>query len=96
MRLFGTIVTLINRRIFGLLQKVGTRQESPKLKTFLQDNAFLSFNDFCNKFKIKANFFKYYGLCHVVPQKWTDVLKRNVAAPSHDGLERVYRAGVPR
>ena len=38
------------------------------IEDIFQDNGFLPFNDFCNKFKIKTNFLKYNGLCHTVPQ----------------------------
>jgi len=38
-----------------------------KVEDIFLGNTFLPFNDFCNKYKIKTNFLKYYGLCHAVP-----------------------------
>jgi len=52
-----------------------------KIEDFFQGNRFLTFEEFCSKFKIKRNFLNYYGQCHVVPQKWINILKGNVTEP---------------
>ena len=66
---------------FSVYYKTWHEAGVTKIEDIFQDNAFLPFNDFCNKFKIKTNFLKYYGLCHAVPQKWVDILKGKVVAP---------------
>ena len=66
---------------FSVYYKAWHEAGVTKIEDIFQDNAFLPFNDFCNKFKIKNNFLKYYGLCHAVPQKWVDTLKGKVVAP---------------
>ena len=52
-----------------------------KIEDFSQGNRFLSFEEFCSKFKIKTNFLSHYGLCHTVPQKWINILKGNFTEP---------------
>ena len=52
-----------------------------KVEDIFLGNTFLPFNDFCDKYKIKTNFLKYYGLCHAVPQEWVDILKGKAVVP---------------
>ena len=52
-----------------------------KVEDIFLGNTFLPFNDFCNKYKIKTNFLKYYGLCHAVPQERVDILKGKAVVP---------------
>ena len=49
--------------------------ELAKIEEFFQGIRWLTFEEFCSKFKIKRNFLNYYGLCHAVPQKWINILK---------------------
>ena len=52
-----------------------------KIKDIFQNNAFLSFPEFCSRFKIKANFLTYHGVCHSIPREWVNILKGNIQAP---------------
>ena len=56
-----------------------------KIEDFFQGNRFLTFEEFCSKFKIKTN---YYGLCHAVPQNWINILKRNFTEPLEKRSEK--------
>ena len=42
---------------------------------------YVPFPEFCSRFKIKANFLMYHGLCHSIPREWINILKRNIQAP---------------
>ena len=55
-----------------------------RIKDIFQNNAFLPFPEFCSRFKIKANFLMYHGLCHSIPREWINILKRNIQAPLDD------------
>ena len=41
-----------------------------KVSDIFKGDSFLTFNGFVSTFQLKANFLKYYGLCHAIPQKW--------------------------
>ena len=58
-----------------------------KIEDFFQGKQFLTFEEFCSKFKIKTNFLNYNGLCHAVPQKWINILKGNVTEPFEKRFE---------
>ena len=61
-----------------------------RIKDIFQNNAFLPFPAFCSRFKIKANFLMYHGLCHSIPREWINILKGNIQVPlaveDNDGL----------
>ena len=59
-----------------------------KIEDFFQGNRFLTFQEFCSKFKIKTDFLNYYGLCHAVPQKWINILKGNFTEPLEKRCEK--------
>ena len=71
----------IEWRIFCLLQKNWHEAGVIRIKDVFQNNAFLPFSEFCSRFKIKANFLKYRGLCHSIPREWINFLKGNIQAP---------------
>jgi len=47
-----------------------------------KENRFLSYNSFCNKFRIKCNFLQYYSLLSCIPSDWKILLKNDSAHSS--------------
>ncbi len=49
-----------------------------KIKDLLkQDNSFLSFAEFKNKYDVNCDFLTYYGLLEAIPKVWKTILKNN-------------------
>jgi len=59
-----------------------------KIEDFFQGNRFLTFEEFCSKFKINTNFLNYCGLCHAVPQIWINIPKGNITEPLEKRSEK--------
>ena len=74
MKLFGTIASL-KLVVFLFITKKWHEAGVIKIKDIFQNNAFLSFPEFCSRFKIKANFLTYHGVCHSIPREWVNILK---------------------
>ena len=55
-----------------------------RIKDIFYGNGFLTFKDFCHRFRVQTNFLTYNGLCNAIPQNWIRLLKHSNLNDSHN------------